>query len=325
MYFSWFTHAFSASAHQQAAARRFLAVAKTDRAISFSAQGVGTAGARLAQRWVKLLQSLRAQAYAQRRSNAAALRQSAGGPTTLYAALHRREDSSLTITLPRSNSSKRRRSLNKSGSRNTNRNISSTSGGLSSPTGAEHAFSRDNSFAEDASRADDRSFAEDASREDDRSDSERSGREEDDGKRAGRSPRSGTASRIGSTKGGSISAIDNFNSEGHSPSRSASGDGSRDSVNSGSEGSEGSDKTPQSRSGASASGSSSGRSTQHAPMSPEARAVTLEGILKDREVHIAMLTRQVLWVKISRILVRDDKHRERTISLKIDANMLLMY
>ena len=313
MYFSWFTHAFSASAHQQAAARRFLAVAKTDRAISFSAQGVGTAGARLAQRWVKLLQSLRAQAYAQRRSNAAALRQSAGGPTTLYAALHRREDSSLTITLPRSNSSKRRRSLNKSGSRNTNRNISSPSGGLSSPTGAEHdAFSRDNSFAEDASR------------EDDRSDRERSG-PEDDGKRAGRSPRSGSASRIGSTKGGSISAIDNFNSEGHSPSRSASGDGSRDSVNSGSEGSEGSDKTPQSRSGASASGSSSGRSTQHAPMSPEARAVTLEGILKDREVHIAMLTRQVLWVKISRILVRDDKHRERTISLKIDANMLLMY
>jgi hypothetical protein len=260
---------------KQAAARRFLAVAKTERAIAFSAQGVGTAGARLAQRWVKLLQSLRAHAYAQRRSNAAALRRSAGGPSTLYAALHRREDSSLTITPPRSSGSKRR-SPTKSGSRNRNTNFNNDSGGLSSPTGAEHAFSRDNSFAEDVSR------------EDDRSSSVGSG-EDDDRRSEAHRPRNASSSGNRSAEGGSNGVNENSQSDGHSPSHSAGSGGSGISVNSTSS-SEGSGGTPRRRSGASASGSASARSSQ-APMSPEARAVTLEGTLKDREVHIAMLTR----------------------------------
>ena len=208
-----------------------MAVAKTDRAIAFSARGVGAAGARLAQRWLRLLRALRGRAYAQRRRNAEAQRRLVGGPSTLYAALHRRQ--ATTTEQLRPSELTRLSSSGENGG-----------GGVVSPTGAEHAFSRGNSWAEQS-------------------------RDEGGGSSQG-------SSEDGSSTSGSVSAGPLATTTAASGS---SGSGRGGGIN-------------RSGRGGSPSGSVAARSIQ-AALSPEARAVSLEGVLKDREVHIAMLTRQV--------------------------------
>jgi hypothetical protein len=217
-----------------------LAVAKTDRAIAFSARGVGAAGARLAQRWLRLLRALRGRAYAQRRRNAEAQRRLVGGPSTLYAALHRRQ-----ATTPDQLRPSELRRLSSSGENDSGGGGGGGGGGgVVSPTGAEHAFSRDNSWAEQS-------------------------RDEGGGSSQG-------SSEDGSSTSGSVSAGPLATTTAASGS---SGSGRGGGIN-------------RSGRGGSPSGSVAARSIQ-AALSPEARAVSLEGVLKDREVHIAMLTRQV--------------------------------